>query len=159
MINVKELEKKIQKVLDIEFLEEGFVAELKETDNKLFLSIDICDFEEGYKCILDNFYEAACEISEITNEEEALRFLINDIYRQRDKDKRIIRTYKGKIERRLKQLSNAVVNRDDDKVIKINVELISLYREKNEAKYNWDECRMATHILHMTIDEIMRESR
>lgn len=154
MINIKELEKKINKVLDDRYFEYDYAACLEQNKRQLKLTVYIRDVCDLFSC--------KCEISEATNEEEALKFLIDNLYRQHDKDKKTIKSYKGKLDRKLKQLSNAKNEHDDDKIIKITKitdELINLYKEKNSAKYNWDVCKDSTHILYEVLDEIIRESR
>lgn len=88
MINIKELEKKINKVLDDRYFEYDYAACLEQNKRQLNLTVyvrDVCDL-----------FSCKCEISEATNEEEALRFLIDNLYRQHDKDKKTIKSYKGK---------------------------------------------------------------
>lgn len=151
MINIKELEKKINKVLDDRYFEYDYVAYLEEEQGQLKLTVYIGDVCDLFSC--------KCEISEATNEEETLRFLIDNLYRQHDKDKKTIKTYKGKVDRKLKQLSNAKNERDNDKIMRLTDELVNLYKEKNRDKCNWDECKDETHILYEVLDEIIRESR
>ena len=151
MINIKELEKKINRVLDDRYFEYNYVAYVEEIRTQLKLTIcvgDLCDL-----------FEAECEKSKATNTEETLRLFIDNLYRQHDKNKKTIKAYKGKVDRKLKQLSNAKNEHDNDKIIKITDELVNLYKQKNSAKYNWDECKDAVHILYEVLDEIIRESR
>lgn len=157
MIDIKELEDEINEIFYIEYFEEGIKANLKiNEDGNLLLTVNIYDVEDMENA-LDIFYEAICENPYNLEKEEIMNKFIDNIYRKYDKDKKMLKSYKRKIDIKLGQLNGAVITNDENKIRKINADLINLYKMKIEAKYNYHECKEIVHVLYLVIDEFNNE--
>lgn len=156
--NLETLEDEINKVLEREYYEENMKATLMCIGNNLSLTIDEYDYE-GSKDIIDNFCSASCKIYDNSLNIEIIKNLIDDLYRQYDKDKKVIKGYRGRIDRKINQLSKAMIENDSDKIYKINTDLVIIYKNKNKAKSRYNECREMVHVLYQVLDEISNKGR